>query len=455
MLEDTIAAIATAYGEAAIAVIRVSGKNAPGIAAQVLKGRKAPEYWESHRLYRAEVWDRNAGEKIDDVMAVMMREPGSYTGEDVVEIHCHGGLLVSQEVLRAVLRAGARMAEPGEFTKRAFLNGKQDLSQAEAVIDLIRARGDAARRLALRRMEGQLNQRVQALQDDLTGIIAAMEAWIDFPEEVEVDEDWKEGLQEIKKAGETLLDGARGGRAAREGIRVVIVGSPNVGKSSLWNALIGEERAIVTDIPGTTRDLIEEEVTVRGVPLRLVDTAGIRETVDLVERIGVDKAREMLRRGDLTIVVFDAAAGINREDLIVIDLVRGMELLVVINKTDLEQQVIDERQVLDYFSGEKIIWASVKEGRGIDEIKEAVLHKVLGGTGDENQWLISNARQEDALERAVAGLGEAQAALGEGLPLECALVDLRETLEALGEITGETVSEQVIERIFRDFCIGK
>ena len=455
MLEDTIAAIATAYGEAAIAVIRVSGKNAQGIAAKVLKSKKSPELWESHRLYRAEVWDRTAREKIDDVVAVVMRGPRSYTGEDVVEIHCHGGLLVSQGVLRTVIRAGARMAEPGEFTKRAFLNGKQDLSQAEAVIDLIRAKGDAARRLALRRMEGQLNQKIRTLQDNLTGIIAAMEAWIDFPEEVEVDEDWREVLREIKQAGAEMLEGARGGRAAREGIRVVIVGSPNVGKSSLWNALIGEERAIVTDIPGTTRDLIEEEVTVQGVPLRLVDTAGIRETVDLVERIGVDKTREMLRRGDLTIVVFDAAAGINREDRIVIDLVRGMELLVVVNKTDLEQQMIDERQILDYFSGEKIIWTSVISGKGIDEIKEAVLYKVLGGTGEENQWLISNARQEDALERAVASLDEAQRAMEEGLPLECALVDLHDTLEAMGEITGETVSEQVIERIFRDFCIGK
>lgn len=457
MLEDTIAAIATAYGEAAIAVIRISGASALEVVGKVVKSHKgAPlKDWVPRRLYLSEVWDPQSGEKIDEVLTVVMPAPHSYTGETVVEIYGHGGLLVSQEVLQAVLRAGARLAEPGEFTKRAFLNGKKDLSQAVAVIDLIRARGDAARRLALKQMEGQLNQRIRSLQDELTGLIASMEAGIDFPDEVGEDEDWQERLNEVLQLGKTVLAGAKGGRAAREGIRVVIVGSPNVGKSSLWNSLIGEERAIVTEVPGTTRDVIEEEVFYRGVPIRLVDTAGIRETVDLVERIGVEKAREMLRRGDLTIVVFDAAAGINDEDRIVIDLVRGMELVVVINKTDLKEQRIDEKEIMDYFPNEKTIWTSVKEGRGIDEIKEAVLEKVIGETREENQWLISSARQENALERAMESLSEARLALEEKLPLDCILIDLKNCWEALGEITGETINEQVIDRIFRDFCIGK
>ncbi|MDH7478424.1 MAG: tRNA uridine-5-carboxymethylaminomethyl(34) synthesis GTPase MnmE [Syntrophomonadaceae bacterium] len=455
-MDDTIAAIATPYGEAAIAVVRVSGKNAGEVAARILKGRsgKTPAEWQPHRLYLAEVWDPLEKEKIDEVLAVIMPAPRSYTGETVVEIHGHGGLLVSRAVLQAVLRAGARLAEPGEFTKRAFLNGKKDLSQAEAVIDLIRARGEAARRLALRRMEGKLYEKISGLQKQLTGLIAALEAGIDFPDELGEGEEWLPRLEEILRPGKILLDGARGGRAAREGIRVVIVGSPNVGKSSLWNALIGEEKAIVTEIPGTTRDALEEVLTVRGVPIRLVDTAGIRETVDLVEQLGVERTREMLRRGDLTIVVFDAAAGISEEDRVVIDLVAGLNRLIVVNKTDLEQH-IDEKQILDYFPKEKIFWASVKEGRGIEEIKEAVLEKVAGDAPEESEWLISNQRQENALERAMASLAAARTAAEERLPLECVLIDLREGWEALGEITGETVNEQIIDRIFEDFCIGK
>lgn len=459
MQEDTIAALATPFGESAVAVIRVSGPGAFAIAEKILRprGKEPIRNWKSHSFHLAEVWDVAGEEKLDEALVVVMRAPRSYTGEDMVEIHGHGGRLVSQQVLDAVLDAGARLAAPGEFTRRAFVNGKMDLVQAEAVADLIRARSDAARRLALRQMEGRLSEKLERFKEQLLGVVAAMEAAIDFPEEgLEIDEDWLYPLEEAAAMLRRVLEGARGGRTVREGIRVVIIGRPNVGKSSLWNSLIGEERAIVTSIPGTTRDVLEEEVTIRGVPLRLVDTAGIRETMDLVERIGVEKTREMLRRGQVVVVVLDAAEGFQAEDQLVAELVEGLPRVVVVNKTDLAVQRITEEDLQRFFPGERPLWVSVKEGWGIEEIKEAILQKALAGLGvEENEWLVSNARQERALRRVQECLEAAIAALRSQMPLECVQVDLREGLEALGEVTGESLDEQVIDRIFKDFCIGK
>ena len=460
-MNDTIAAISTAYGEAGVGIVRVSGPQASEIADRVLKRsfnhQSSIQDWPTHTLHLDEIWDPLNKEKIDQVLVAVMWAPGSYTGEDVIELQGHGGRLVIQEILQAVLRAGARLAEPGEFTKRAFLNGKMDLVQAEAVIDLIRARSEEARRLAVRQLDGKLSIRIRELQEELVGIIAAMEAVMDFPEEGIVTEGSESvDILEVIKKFEEIIEGARGGRAIREGIKVVIIGKPNVGKSSLWNALIGEERAIVTEIPGTTRDMLEEEVVVRGIPIRLVDTAGIRETMDLVERIGVEKTREMLRRGQVVVVIFDAGEGIGAEDKKVVELVSGLSTLIMINKTDLIPQKINEAEVDALFPGEVVVWASMKEKRGIDELKEAMVSKVLGSLNDGGEeWLVSSIRQEEALRGCLNACRGALKASKEGLPAECILIDLYDALENLGNITGEAVSEQVLDRIFAEFCIGK
>jgi tRNA modification GTPase len=486
-VKETIAAISTAFGEAGVGIVRISGSKAAEIADRVLRyrqgqpvnelefskresNRQQPEeqrpgmpdrpgirQWPSHSLHLAEVWDPQKTEKIDEVLVAVMWAPRSYTGEDVVELQGHGGRFVIQEVLQAVLKAGARLAEPGEFTKRAFLNGRMDLVQAEAVIDLIKARSEESRRLALRQLEGRLSSEIKDLQEKLVGIIAGMEAVMDFPEEGIISDDNESAeLKKVLKEVERILEGAKAGRAIREGIKVVIIGKPNVGKSSLWNTLIGEDRAIVTDIPGTTRDSLEEEVVVRGIPLRLIDTAGIRETMDRVEQIGVEKTREMLKRGQLVVVIFDAGEGIGAEDKKVVELISGLSTLIVINKTDLAQQRISAAEIAEILPGETVIWTSMKEKRGIDELKEAILTKVLGSieaAGEE--WLVSSIRQEEAIRGCLYAGQTALGALEAGLPAECVLIDLYEALDYLGQITGESVSEQVLDRIFAEFCIGK
>lgn len=491
-MQETIAAISTAYGEAGVGIVRISGSKAAEIADRVLRCRPGQptnepksnkressrqqsgelqpyqlqpgmpdqpgiRQWPSHSLHLAEVWDPQKPEKIDEVLVAVMWAPRSYTGEDVVELQGHGGRFVIQEVLQAVLKAGARLAEPGEFTKRAFLNGRLDLVQAEAVIDLIKARSEESRRLALRQLEGRLSSEIKDLQEKLVGIIAGMEAVMDFPEEgIPSSDNESAELKKVLKEVERILEGAKAGRAIREGIKVVIIGKPNVGKSSLWNTLIGEDRAIVTDIPGTTRDSLEEEVVVRGIPLRLIDTAGIRETMDRVEQIGVEKTREMLRRGQLVVVIFDAGEGIGAEDKKVVELVSGLSTLIVINKTDLAQQKITAADIAEFLPGETVIWTSMKEKRGIDELKEAILNKVLGSieaAGEE--WLVSSIRQEEAIRGCLNAGETALQALDANLPAECVLIDLYEALDYLGQITGESVSEQVLDRIFAEFCIGK
>ncbi|NLC07686.1 MAG: tRNA uridine-5-carboxymethylaminomethyl(34) synthesis GTPase MnmE [Syntrophomonadaceae bacterium] len=460
-MEDTIAAITTAYGEAAVGIVRISGPQAVKIADRVLKGRdeskQSVRHWPSHTLHLATVQDPQTKEAIDEVLVAVMWGPHSYTGEDVIEFQGHGGRLILREVLEAVLRAGARLAEPGEFTRRAFMNGRMDLAQAEAVIDLIRARSEAARRLAMRQLEGRLSGRIKQIKEMLIDIAASLEAVLDFPEEgIEAETDSADKMRIVIQELEKILEGARGSRAAREGIRVVIIGKPNVGKSSLWNELIGEDRAIVTEIAGTTRDVIEEEVVVRGVPIRLVDTAGIRETADLVERIGVAKAREMLQRGQVVLVVFDAGEGIGVDDQKVVELVSGMPLLVIVNKSDLAEQKIDSATINHLFPHETVIWASMKEKWGIEEIKEAILSKVVGNTSDQGEeWLIGSVRQEEALNRCLRACRASLMAMEEQLPSEFVLIDLNEALESLGEITGESISDQVLDRIFSEFCIGK
>lgn len=461
MLHDTIAAVATPPGEGGIGIIRISGPDALKIVGRVFRpaGNKDWSAGPGFRMYYGHAVDPGTGETVDEVLVSVMRAPKSYTRENVVEINGHGGVLPLRRILKIVLDCGARLAGAGEFTRRAFLNGRLDLVQAEAILDVIRARTGAGLQVALGQLRGELSERIGALREALLQVLAEIEASIDFPEEEDVPETRLDGLAArlaVLEAGcAELLEGAQAGRVYREGLGVAIVGKPNVGKSSLLNALLREKRAIVTDVPGTTRDVIEETVNIRGLPLRLSDTAGLRETADAVERLGVARTRDVVAEADLVLVVLDAASGLQDEDRQVLALARGKALVVLINKVDLAPAGIDPGAVRALVDG-PVLRAAVIEGRGLDELEETVAGLVLGGrvTG-QHEVLISNVRHQHALEQARRYLEEARAALIAGLPLEMAVIDIRNALDSLGDITGETVGEDLLDRIFSEFCIGK
>lgn len=470
MLHDTIAAVATPPGEAGIGIIRISGPAAVDIAGGLFRPA-AHRDWRSgpgYRLYYGHVVDPGTGDTVDEVLLSLMRAPRSYTREDVVEINGHGGIVPLRRILQLVLDSGARLAEPGEFTRRAFLNGRLDLVQAEAILDVIRARTGDSLKVALGQLRGALSERIGTLRDALLQVLAEIEAGIDFPEEEDVPETLVENLVGRLAAAEdgcaALLTGADAGRVYREGLGVAIVGKPNVGKSSLLNALLRESRAIVTEVPGTTRDVIEETVNVRGLPLRLLDTAGLRETEDAVERVGVARTRAVIGEADLVLVVLDAASGLREEDREVLVLAGGKPSVVLINKIDLAPDGIEVAQVRA-LTGDRdgndaedppVLRVSIREGRGLDELEETIAGLVFGGqiTGSQAVF-ISNVRHKTVLERARRHLREARAALTGGLPLEMAVIDIRNALDAFGEITGVTVTDDLLDRIFADFCIGK
>ncbi len=461
MLHDTIAAIATPPGEGGIGIVRISGPAAVEIAGRIFRPAGARD-WRSgpgYRLYYGYVVDPASGETVDEVLLALMRAPRSYTREDVVEINGHGGIVPLRRILQLVLDSGARLAEPGEFTRRAFLNGRLDLAQAEAILDVIRARTGESLKVALGQLRGELSERIEALREALLRVLAEMEASIDFPDEEDVPEtelaELARRLTGIADECAELLAGADAGRVYREGLGVVIVGKPNVGKSSLLNALLREARAIVTDIPGTTRDVIEETVNLRGIPLRLLDTAGLRETEDAVERIGVARTRNVVAAADLVLAVLDAASGLEAEDREVLALAAGKPLVVLINKIDLAPAGIDPDEIRRLVAG-PVLRVAVREGRGLDKLEEVIADLVLGGqVAGRDPILISNVRHKNALERARRYTNEARAALTGGLPLEMAAIDVRNALDALGEITGATVGDDLLDRIFADFCIGK
>ncbi|HBV97921.1 MAG: tRNA modification GTPase [Peptococcaceae bacterium BICA1-7] len=457
MLNDTIAAISTPPGEGGVGIIRISGERALDIAEKVFRPARSKDWRrEGFKLHYGHAVDTVTGEVIDEVLLAVMKAPHTYTREDVVEINCHGGAVPLRAVLKTVLTAGARLAAPGEFTRRAFLSGRIDLTQAESVIDVIRSKTEASLKVAMSQLGGGLSAKIRSLQDRVLGMLAQLEASIDFPED-DVDEKSRQELRET--AGEIiggldrLLEAAARGRIYREGIMTVIAGRPNVGKSSLLNALLGRERAIVTDVPGTTRDVIEETINIRGIPLVLADTAGLRETGDLVEKIGVEKTRQTIEEAGLILFVIDAAQGVTGEDCEIIKTVDREKTILIINKIDVEES--PELPLEEEWSIPRVEISALK-GEGIEILEEKIEHMVTGGrTGSPDSIIVSNIRHESALVKARGSMEEFMSLADEGVPPDLLSIDVRGAWETLGEITGSTVTEDLLDRIFNDFCIGK
>ncbi|MEW6739301.1 MAG: tRNA uridine-5-carboxymethylaminomethyl(34) synthesis GTPase MnmE [Nitrospirota bacterium] len=476
-LEDTIVAISTPIGEGGIGIVRLSGKDAIPIADKVFfspKDRKLRDA-KSHTVVYGFVIDPAKNERIDEVIAMIMKAPKTYTREDVVEINCHGGMLPLRATLQLLLREGARLAEPGEFTKRAFLNGRIDLSQAEAVIDVIRAKTEQAERLALRQLEGRLSAKITDMRDKVTELCMHIEAYIDFPEdEIEVIEkgDLLDSMQSI---GSELLSISKRydeGRFFREGVSTAIVGKPNVGKSSLLNSLLQKDRAIVTEMPGTTRDVIEDYLNINGLPLRIMDTAGIRETHDLAEIEGVRRSLKAIEGADIVLAVLDAGRPFDEADKEVIDKVKDKRAVIVINKSDIESPALLKIRDTSHISESicrkvnanmgcvpnfPIVKVSALKGDGIDDLKDAIYSLCItaGKASDAEDIIITNLRHRQSIDRALKSLKDAEDALKRNEPLEVVALFLRESLDSLGEIIGEVTTEDILNKIFSEFCIGK
>ncbi|MCC7519956.1 MAG: tRNA uridine-5-carboxymethylaminomethyl(34) synthesis GTPase MnmE [Verrucomicrobiae bacterium] len=451
-MEETIAAIATSPGPGGISVLRMSGKTALTIADAVFRGRGKPSAQPSHTLRHGFVMDGD--QAVDEALLAVMRAPRSYTAEDVVEISCHGGLISARRTLDALVRAGARLAHPGEFTRRAFLNGRMDLTQAEAVADLIAAQSEGAHMAGLAQAQGHLYRKMQQVYDHLADALAHVEAHLDFPDEDLAPATRREIAERVRNATafvESLLATAREGRILREGVRTVIVGKPNVGKSSLLNALLGEERAIVSATPGTTRDTIEEVASLGGIPLRIVDTAGIREHADQVEAEGIRRTHAQIARAELVLLVLDASRRLEPSDREILALCKERPLIVVLNKADLGM-FMEAAAWRDLTSAA----VSLKTGHGVEELKKTIARHLLQGRTQVNfHEVFINARHQEALLRSADALKRAATAFQQKFSLECIAADLREAMQALGEITGRTVTEDVLDRIFSKFCIGK
>ncbi len=455
---DTITAISTPIGEGAISIVRLSGRDAIEITSRIYKGKDLHEV-ESHTIHYGKIIDPETNEVAEEVMVTVMRGPKTFTREEVVEINCHGGLVSVNRVLEIVLNQGARLAEPGEFTKRAFLNGRIDLSQAEAVMDLIRAKTDKAMNVALKQMDGRLSNLIKKYRQSLLETVAHVEVNIDYPEYDDVEEMSNEMMRvktkEVHSEIEELLSVAKQGKILREGIATAIIGRPNVGKSSLLNALVQENKAIVTDIPGTTRDIIEEYVNVRGIPLRLIDTAGIRETEDIVERIGVERSRQALKEADLILLVLNYNEELTEEDLRLFEVVKGLEFIVIINKTDLDQK-LDIEKVKELVEDRRIVSTSLLKEEGIDVLESAIADSFFAGDIDSGDLTyVSNARHIQLLNQAKKALEDAMDSLEMGMPLDIVQIDVTRTWEFLGEIIGDTASDSLIDQLFSQFCLGK
>ncbi|GGC94864.1 tRNA modification GTPase MnmE [Thalassobacillus devorans] len=458
METDTITAISTPMGEGAIAIVRLSGPDALSISNDLFLGKDLTKV-ESHTMHYGKIIDPETDEVAEEVMVSIMQAPKTFTREDVVEINCHGGLVSVNRVLEIVLAKGARLAEPGEFTKRAFLNGRIDLSQAEAVMDLIRAKTDRAMNVALKQMDGRLSKLIQSLRQQLLETLAHVEVNIDYPEYDDVEEMshnlMEEKTQEVLVEVKKLLQTAQQGKILREGLATAIIGRPNVGKSSLMNALVHENKAIVTEIPGTTRDVIEEYVNVRGVPLRLVDTAGIRETEDIVERIGVEKSRQVLKEADLILLVLNYGDELTEEDEKLFEAVRDLDVIVIVNKTDLEQR-LDMDTVKQLAQEHPVITTALLHEKGIDELEQAISQVFFEGeldTGD--MTYVSNVRHVQLLKQARQALEDALNGMEMDMPIDVVQIDVTRTWEILGEIVGDTVHESLIDQLFSQFCLGK
>jgi len=458
---DTIAAISTPMGEGAIAIVRLSGADSIPIADKLFSGvgGKRLINMATHTIHYGHMRDPKTGQIVEEVMVSIMKGPKTFTKEDVVEINCHGGIVSVNRVLQLVLNSGARLAEPGEFTKRAFLNGRIDLSQAEAVMDLIRAKTDKAMNMALGQMEGRLSRLIHRLRQEILEVLAQVEVNIDYPEYDDVEEMthklMKQKAQYVKEELNKLLQTSQQGKILREGLSTVIVGRPNVGKSSLLNSLVQENKAIVTDIPGTTRDVIEEYVNVRGVPLRLLDTAGIRETEDIVERIGVERSRQVLKEADLILLVLNYSDELTKEDENLFEAVEGMDVIIIVNKTDLPPK-IDMEKVRQLAQGRRVVTTSLLEDQGVDQLEEAIAAIFFGGQIEaKDVTYVSNSRHIALLHQSLQAIEDVLEGVEMETPIDIIQIDLTRTWELLGEIIGDTVHESLINQLFSQFCLGK
>lgn len=458
METDTIAAISTPVGEGAIAIVRLSGPQAVSTAAGLFQGKDLNNV-DSHTMHYGKIIDPETGEMAEEVMVSVMRAPKTFTREDIVEINCHGGLVSVNRVLEIALAAGSRLAEPGEFTKRAFMNGRIDLSQAEAVMDLIRAKTDRAMDVALKQMDGRLSNLIHNLRQKLLETLAHVEVNIDYPEYDDVEEMshdmMEQKTKEVHEEVERILETAKQGKILREGLGTAIIGRPNVGKSSLMNALVHENKAIVTEIPGTTRDVIEEYVNVRGVPLRLIDTAGIRETEDIVERIGVERSRQVLKEADLILLVLNYGDELTEEDEKLFEAISDMNVIVIVNKTDLEKK-LDLDRVKELANDQPVITTALIREEGIDQLEQAIGETFFEGDLDAGDMTyVSNVRHVQLLKQAKQALEDAQNGMAMGVPLDVVQIDVTRTWEILGEIVGESVHDSLIDQLFSQFCLGK
>ncbi len=458
MVSDTIAAIATAVGEASISVIRVSGPEAVAEVSRIFKGRVPLDTADSHTVHYGHIIDPATGERVEEVLATIMRAPRSFTMEDVIEISSHGGVVAVRRVMDILLQQRIRIAEPGEFTKRAFLNGRIDLSQAEGVIDLIRSKSDRAFSVALKQVEGKLSRQIKPLQQTLIETLAHIEVNIDYPEhDVEsfTSELIKNKSAEVMGEIDKLLRTANEGKILREGITTAIVGRPNVGKSSLLNALAHDNRAIVTDIPGTTRDVIEEYVTINNIPLKLLDTAGIRETMDVVEKIGVERSRGAVNEADLLLFVLNQSEPLHEDELELMKQISGRQVIVILNKIDLPAG-LDRNVLLQYFDQQQIVEMSVKDDKGVDRLEQAISSLFFGGKLEANDvTYVSNVRHIGLLKQAKRSLEDAYEAADQLIPIDMIQIDVRLAWEQLGEIIGDSAPDSLIDQIFSQFCLGK
>ncbi|WP_016999189.1 tRNA uridine-5-carboxymethylaminomethyl(34) synthesis GTPase MnmE [Mammaliicoccus lentus] len=456
---DTITSISTPMGEGAIAIVRLSGPDAISIADSIYKGKKQLSEVDSHTINYGHILDPDSGEIVEEVMAAVMRAPKTFTREDIVEINCHGGLVTVNRVLELTLSNGARMADPGEFTKRAFLHGRIDLSQAEAVMDFIRSKTERASKVALGQMEGRLSELIKGLRQSILEILAQVEVNIDYPEYDDVEEATSQFLLKeaanIEKEIDKLLKTGQQGKIMREGLSTVIVGKPNVGKSSMLNNLIQDNKAIVTEVAGTTRDVLEEYVNVRGVPLRLVDTAGIRETEDIVEKIGVERSRKALSEADLILFVLNYNESLTESDYQLFEAIKNEDFIVIINKTDLEQH-LDMDELKEMIGDHPIVQTSMVEQQGIEELEQKISELFFGGqVQSQDMTYVSNSRHIALLKDAKSSINDAIHSAEEGIPIDIVQIDLIKTWELLGEVIGEEASESLIDQLFSQFCLGK
>ncbi|WP_145438900.1 tRNA uridine-5-carboxymethylaminomethyl(34) synthesis GTPase MnmE [Staphylococcus hominis] len=456
---DTITSISTPMGEGAIGIVRLSGPEAVEIGDKLYKGKKKLKDVPSHTINYGHIIDPETDEVVEEVMISVLRAPKTFTREDIIEINCHGGILTINRILELTMTHGARMAEPGEYTKRAFLNGRIDLSQAEAVMDFIRSKTDRASKVAMNQIEGRLSDLIKRQRQSILEILAQVEVNIDYPEYDDVEDATTEFLlaqsKKIKNEIDQLLETGTQGKIMREGLSTVIVGKPNVGKSSMLNNLIQDNKAIVTEVAGTTRDVLEEYVNVRGVPLRLVDTAGIRDTEDIVEKIGVERSRKALSEADLILFVLNNNEPLTEEDRTLYEVIKNEDAIVIVNKTDLKRR-LDIEEVKTMIGDTSLIQTSMLKQEGIDELELQIRDLFFGGeVQNQDMTYVSNSRHISLLKQARQTIQDAIDAAEAGIPMDMVQIDLTRTWEILGEIIGESASDELINQLFSQFCLGK